>query len=376
MLKILCDQQLVNAQEAFSPIGAVVTKNGREIRASDLEDVDALIVRSVTRVDRELLQDARRLVFVGTATSGIDHIDTQYLAERKIHFATSKGCNCESVADYVLSVMLLSPFDELSAFEKRSIGIIGCGNVGGQVELRARGLGMTIKKCDPLRYGAGDETCNAEFEEALACDFVTLHVPLTMEDPYKTYHMIDGNALNKLKAQCCLINASRGPVVDNNALLDFLRRRRDVKAYLDVFEWEPDIPNVELLRNLKGASPHIAGYALEAKKRSCITLAQRLDEYLGLHAIDPNYDRADVMETISLAPDYVFSLPVIRNLCRCVYDVREDFDMFRLSFTGPESFDDMRKNYRVRHELQSMRVANVRPEDVERFRLLGFDVKG
>ena len=185
-MKFLCDIALPNSTEIFSQYGEVVLKKGREIVADDLVDVDALIIRSITKVDSALLTKANKLKFVGTATAGMDHIDIPLLKEKGIFVTNAQGSNCESVGDYILSVMLVMAQRFDLDFTGKSIGIIGCGYVGQQVENKAKALGLKIVKNDPLRFRDGDKTCNGTLQEALACDFVTLHVPLIKEGVDKT----------------------------------------------------------------------------------------------------------------------------------------------------------------------------------------------
>lgn len=375
MVKILCDSQLANPVEAFSPIGQVILKNWREITPDDLAGIDALVVRTVTKVKAELLTEADELKFVGSATAGYDHIDLDLLHERGISFKNAAGCNKESVGDYVLSILLMSPFDELEQFRDKSIGIIGCGQTGMQVEMRAMALGMQIFKCDPPRQRDGDKTCSATLEEALGCDYVTFHVPLTVSGPDKTDHLLNADNVGTLKPGCTLINCSRGRVTDNAVLLEALKKRRDLRVFLDVFEGEPQIREEELLGLLSGATAHIAGASIDAKRRAVAMLAPDMGEALGKPGLQVPYYRGTDVSGIRLADSYAVDLNLIRKLSRCIYDVRDDIVRFRDSYTGFASFDALRLNYRMRHEMQSAVLENVREEDQETFDYLGFSTR-
>ncbi|MDD7286620.1 MAG: 4-phosphoerythronate dehydrogenase [Succinivibrio sp.] len=373
-MKILCDIALPNSVEVFSQYGEVALKNGRQINADDLVDVDVLIIRSITKVNEDLLSKANKLKFVGTATAGMDHIDTALLDKKGIAYSNAQGSNCESVGDYILSVLLVLAEKYSISFEGKSIGIVGCGFVGSQVYNKAKALGLTIVKNDPPRFKAGDKTCNATLDEALACDIVTLHVPLIKDGEYKTLHLIDEQKLLKLKPNAIFINASRGNVVDNEALSEFLEKRPDVKVWLDVFEGEPQINCKKLLSQVDGATAHIAGYSYESKRRANVMLANTLAHVLKLEDPKAYQMPKPEIESTSLGKVENLDLDLIRRLVFSVYDVRRDSLMFKNCFKDAKSFDAMRSNYRERRELSSLHLLNVEDKFKEQLSLLGFSV--
>ena len=373
-MKFLCDIALPNSVEVFSQYGEVALKNGRQINADDLVDVDVLIIRSITKVNEDLLSKANKLKFVGTATAGMDHIDTALLDKKGIAYSNAQGSNCESVGDYILSVLLVLAEKYNLSFEGKSIGIVGCGFVGSQVYNKAKALGLTIVKNDPPRFKAGDKTCNATLDEALACDIVTLHVPLIKDGEYKTLHLIDEQKLLKLKPNAIFINASRGNVVDNEALSEFLEKRPDVKVWLDVFEGEPQINCKKLLSQVDGATAHIAGYSYESKRRANVMLAFTLAKVLKLEEPKAYVMPKPEIESTTLGKVENLDLDLIRRLVFSVYDVRRDSLMFKNCFKNAKSFDAMRSNYRERRELSSLHLLNVEDKFKEQLSLLGFSV--
>lgn len=374
-MKILCDRALPNAVEVFSRFGEVYTKSGREITGEDLKDTDALIIRSVTKVDQKLLDKADRLKFVGTATAGTDHIDFNLLEKRGIIAASAPGANAQSVADYVLSVLLVLAQRYSLNYEGKTIGVIGLGHVGSYVEEKAKAMKLRVVKCDPPRLKSGDLSCSADLKDALGCDIVTLHVPLLKESDNNTYHMIDRQKLLSLKKGAVLINASRGGVVDNQALYEVLKERADLKVWLDVFEGEPEIMVKEMLGLLEGATPHIAGYSFESKRRATLMLAEEMAEKLNLKEAlsytmpEPEIGAIDLGEVDK--PD----LNLITRLVFSVYDVRRDSHTFKNSFNGAKSFDLMRQNYKERRELSSVKIRNAKGEVASTLRALGFTVE-
>ena len=373
-MKFLCDIALPNSVEVFSQYGEVALKNGRQINAGDLVDVDVLIIRSITKVNEDLLSKANKLKFVGTATAGMDHIDTALLDKKGIAYSNAQGSNCESVGDYILSVLLVLAEKYSISFEGKSIGIVGCGFVGSQVYNKAKALGLTIVKNDPPRFKAGDKTCSATLDEALACDIVTLHVPLIQDGEYKTLHLIDEQNLLKLKPNAIFINASRGNVVDNEALSEFLEKRSDIKVWLDVFEGEPEINCKKLLSQVDGATAHIAGYSYESKRRANVMLANTLAHVLKLEDPKAYQMPKPEIESTSLGKVENLDLDLIRRLVFSVYDVRRDSLMFKNCFKDAKSFDAMRSNYRERRELSSLHLLNVEDKFKEQLSLLGFSV--
>lgn len=373
-MKFLCDIALPNSVEVFSQYGEVALKNGRQINADDLVDVDVLIIRSITKVNEDLLSKANKLKFVGTATAGMDHIDTALLDKKGIAYSNAQGSNCESVGDYILSVLLVLAEKYNLSFEGKNIGIVGCGFVGSQVYNKAKALGLTIVKNDPPRFKTGDKTCNATLDEALACDIVTLHVPLIKDGEYKTLHLIDEQKLLKLKPNAIFINASRGNVVDNEALSVFLEKRPDVKVWLDVFEGEPQINCKKLLSQVDGATAHIAGYSYESKRRANVMLANTLAHVLKLEEPKAYQMPKPEIESTTLGKVENLDLDLIRRLVFSVYDVRRDSLMFKNCFKDAKSFDAMRSNYRERRELSSLHLLNVENKFKEQLSLLGFSV--
>jgi erythronate-4-phosphate dehydrogenase len=185
-LKILADENIPFVKECFSSIGEVEVVSGRAMNQSILKDADVLLVRSITKVDKNLL-DGTRIKFVGTATIGDEHIDKTFLESRGIGFASAPGSNANSVAEYVIAALLSIARKKQIKLESKSIGIIGVGHIGSLVEKKAQALGMyTVLNDPPLQRQTSDKKYRP-IEELFDCDFVSLHVPLTYEGEDKTY---------------------------------------------------------------------------------------------------------------------------------------------------------------------------------------------
>ena len=231
-MKLVVDENIALAEEAFSQFGDVLLIGGRQITNEILRNADALIVRSITKVDENLLQNTN-IKFVGTATIGTDHIDINYLDKNNIAFADAKGCNADSVAEYVFTALLnIAPREKIS-FKNKSIGIIGVGNVGSKVAKYAEALGLKVYKNDPPKQRADKGNNYVSLKEVLQADIITLQVPLNKTGIDRTFHLLDEEKLNKIKNNSVIINSSRGAVVDNKALLDIIDKKH-FKVILDV----------------------------------------------------------------------------------------------------------------------------------------------
>ncbi len=375
-MNIVADRALPNAAQIFGTFGKVSLKNGREINSEDVKDADILIVRSVTKVDENLIGGASHLKFVGTATAGVDHIDQEYLKSRGILFASAMGSNQESVGDYVLSTLLVLAGRYSLDLSAMSIGVVGCGCTGSQTVKNAEALGLKVIKCDPPRLKDGDLSCNATLDECLSCDFTVFHVPLIKEGPYKTFHMAGRREFNLKPRGSFLINVSRGPVVDNEALFECFKEGLDLKVWLDVFEGEPNLKCKALLPYLEGATAHIAGYSFESKYRACHMLGCAFADLFDAPAKPSLLVPGPEIEEIRLGKGCKLDLDLLSRLVFCVYDVRRDCYLFKQRFAGGKSFDELRKNYRERRELSS---CTLRAQDdgpyLKTLARLGFKIK-
>lgn len=266
-MKILVDENIPCVAEAFADLGEVRLMPGRDIRRQHLQDCRCLVVRTVTRVDCSLLDDTP-VEFVGSATIGTDHIDLDYLQSAGIGYSNAAGCNAEAAAEYVISgLFALASRRGLDPLRRRA-GIIGCGNVGSRLIDKLEILGIEHLVCDPpLQQRGRPERPFVDLDEILQeCDFISLHLPLTRRGEHPSYHMLDRERLARLTRGCLLVNAARGGVVDNRALLETLAQRQDLLVFLDTWENEP-LVNRELLQRVDIATPHIAGYSVEGRLR-------------------------------------------------------------------------------------------------------------
>lgn len=360
---IVADENIPLLDAFFGDIGEIRRVTGRTLTRDQVEDADILLVRSVTPVGPGLLEGTR-VKFVGTTTIGTDHVDLDWLEQQGIAFAAAPGCNASSVAEYVLSV--LSLFAERQGrddWSSLSVGIVGVGNVGGTLARVLDRLGFEARLCDPPRQDAEPESDEVfvSLAEALECDVVTLHTPLTRTGAHATHHMISSAELAALRPDQLLINSGRGEVIDNQALKHRLEQADAPLAALDVWEGEPRI-DPELVALTWLATPHIAGYSLEGKVQGTEMIYQALSQFLGLPVRKkagqflPEPAMSKVSFTSNAAED-----AAIRIALRACYDPRQDDARLRLAMTGtPEergmAFDQLRRDYPVRRECSSLKV--------------------
>jgi erythronate-4-phosphate dehydrogenase len=369
-VKLVVDENIPCAADILAPLGEVCLLPGRAIDAAAVRDAEVLLVRSVTRVDAALVAGSR-LRFVGTATAGVDHVETDALAVHGIHFVSAPGSNADSVVDYVLSALAVA-FPGEGELEGRSVGIIGCGEVGSRLLRRLRGFGLECVPCDPLR---SDVPGNDLLEHALACDVISLHVPLTREGEHRTLHLLNEQRLWRLREDVLLLNTARGPVVDNAALLACLRQRSRMRAVLDVWETEPDYEPQLLAACLIG-TPHIAGYAADGKRRGAMAVIRAALAFCGAAELLSGGISANGLPVAGELP------AGLRNWQQGVlsaYDVRADDARLRASLVANPAlrgvaFDRLRKEYPERREFSAWRCRDVLAGATPRLRALGFAV--
>ena len=279
-MKIIVDENIPFAKEAFGLLGEVTTCAGRELTAEAVRDAELLMVRSVTQLNEALLAGSR-VRFVGSATTGIDHIDLSALERLGIGFAHAPGANANSVAEYVVAQLLHISLQLGMSLTGQTIGVIGVGEVGLQVTAKCQALGMNVIGNDPPLARQTKSSQYRPLEELFErADFVTLHVPLTSDGPDATFGMVDGQFLQRLKPGAIFINTARGKAASDDALLAALDNGQLAAVALDVWETEPEI-NLALLKRAALSSPHIAGYSFDGKLLGTRMIYEAAGRFLG-----------------------------------------------------------------------------------------------
>jgi erythronate-4-phosphate dehydrogenase len=357
-MKIIADENIPCVQQAFASLGEVSLLPGRDMQAGQARDADILLVRSVTRVDAALLEGSS-VRFVGSATIGFDHVDRDYLQQRGIGFATAPGSNATSAAEYVVSALMV--LSEQQGFELagKTVGIIGCGNVGSRVQQKLSVLGMQCRVNDPPLQAGGGHDDFVSLDEVLQADIVTVHVPLTKAGRHPTFHLVNEAFLQRLQSGAIFINTSRGAVADNRALEALLASRDDLSVVLDVWEDEPSI-SASLLRQVDLGTPHIAGYSYDGKLRGTDMIYRAACEYFVQPVSWRVADELPRVATIDLRSREAGNA-IVSAIVLVAYDVRQDDARLRatLSLSAAErarAFDRLRKDYPVRREFTEATV--------------------
>jgi len=310
--RLLIDCQLPSA-DVFERVADVKRFEARELTRGQLANADALLVRSVNRVDAELLRGTP-VRFVGTATSGTDHVDVAYLKRAGITFADAKGANAPSVAQYVFACMALHTEKIKRPLESLRLGVVGFGHVGSLVGGIAADLGMSVIASDPPLEAKGFAGPWVPLPTLLAtADIVSLHVPLESAGACPTVNLIGTTDLALMRAGAGLINTARGGVVNEADLrAALIPEPARISAYVDVWVGEPGI-DIGLARLCEIATPHVAGYSIESKRRAVEALHAAFRSWLvdrvgdrpfgSEHSIpvnaigEPQRFRADAIET-------------------------------------------------------------------------------
>ncbi len=352
-MQILADENIPFVNETFAKLGKVRTISGRNLNSADLAEAEVLLVRSVSQVNEKLLSGSA-VRFVGTATIGLDHIDLNYLEEQGIGFAYAPGCNAIAVSEYLISALLIIAERQGFKLADKTVGIIGCGNVGSRVFHKMEALGVNCLLYDPPLAEKKTTKFNfVDLNTVLSADIITLHIPLEKTGTYPTANLVNADFLAKLRKDVILINTSRGGIIDEAALIETLNANPKMSIILDVWENEPNI-NPLLLQRAAFGTPHIAGYSFDGKVRGTEMLYTAACKYFqhnepaNISLPSPPLKGLSFSKTID---DEV----AIQTAVLASYDVRRDDAALRRIRQSSE-FDYLRKNYPVRREFNSIEI--------------------
>lgn len=375
-MKIVADKQIDFVQQACAGIAELCLCDGMLISAADLYDADVLLVRSVTRVNRSLL-DGSAVRFVASVTSGVEHVDVEYLQQHGIGFAHARGSNARAVAEYVLSCLYVMTG---SCLKDKSVGVVGCGRVGSLLASMLEVIGTRVIRYDPpLENMSGGGVVRYDNMDALlSADVISLHVPLTANVAYATKCLVNADFLRCLKLNAILVNTARGNIIDRYALQAYLATHAEVQFAFDVWHGEPNIDG-SLLDRCTVATPHIAGYSMLAKSMAITNVLQAVCGFFGL--VMPALSWAQFKQQKSLVLDATVSEDeALKMAVLTSYDVRNDDALLRQVGAVPVArfFSDLRRDYVPRSEFSSLSVVCPKNRLSLRQRLLGlgFSVSG
>lgn len=340
-MKIVADKHIPFLEGVFEPYAEVVYIDGRQINHDDVIDADALIIRTRTKCNADLL-DGTKVQLISTATIGTDHIDLDYCAQHGIEVHNAEGCNAGGVMQYVFSALYGVAARKNIKLDGANFGIIGVGHVGRKVEHMARYLGFNVLRCDPPRAAAEGEEGFCSLEYLLAnSQIVTMHTPL--DDT--TRGMADEDFFMLMQPGSIFINASRGEVMDEDALKAAYPKLG--AAIIDTWNNEPDVDE-DLIELVDVATPHIAGYSFQGKQNGTASAVQSVARHFGIADLYDYYPENDI-------PDHEPKLldlsgkkqGEIAAVFQYNYPIFTDDFRFRME---PGNFEKMRSNYQYRRE--------------------------
>ena len=344
-MKIVIDEKIPYIKDALEAMGHVVlSKPGVDICKADLLGAEALFVRTRTVCDASLLAGTP-VRFIGTATIGYDHIDAAYCAANGIVWTNAAGCNAGAVLQYVQSVVYEWARETNTPVEGLVMGVVGVGEIGSRVAEWASSAGMRLLLNDPPRAARGDSGFVELSELAAKCDIITFHPTLSKGGDYPSYHLAGEAFLSSLQRCRLLINASRGPVVDNKALETLLVSGTAPRVVLDVWEGEPDI-SLSLLNKVYVATPHIAGYSAEGKINATKIVLAKFAEYFGCVGSVP------LLELPAPASPCV----VARSLPDALLEIYNPQSDSRVLKANSQMFEELRNNYALRREPSAYKI--------------------
>lgn len=329
--KIIIDDNIPFIEGRLEPVADTVYVDQFGFTPEVVKDADALIIRTRTLCNQALLGQSS-VKAVSTATIGTDQIDIPWCQANGIQVANAPGCNAPGVAQYVWSSLLRLGFKP----ERMTLGIVGCGNVGSVVAEWGRKLGCRVLVNDPPREEAGIPGDYTPLDTLLReSDAVTLHTPLIMDGEHPTFHLIGEKELALLKPGAIFINAARGPVVDNDALIRKLKPGADLRTVIDTWEGEPALKK-ELLDLVDIGTFHIAGYSKQGKERATRMAIENIERFLELE-----------VDKSGLAGPH--SVPAELTAEAIVESYNPYADTVELK-ANPQLFDTLRRNYDYRNE--------------------------
>lgn len=347
-MKIIIDKDIPFVAGALEKYADVVYLEGGSITRNDVVDADALIVRTRTKCNSDLLRQTK-VRFIASATIGFDHIDTAYCDANDIHWTNAPGCNSSSVQQYVGAALFhLASKLEFSLSDK-TIGVVGVGNVGAKIAAFCRTIGMRVLLNDPPRERREGKGSFVSLETIIReADIITLHVPLNLEGKDKTFHFFDDRIFSQLQSHQVLINTSRGEIIDTPALLTALRHKKLAACVQDVWENEPEI-DVDFLNLVDIGTPHIAGYSIEGKANGTAMSVRAVSRFFNLGTDDWFPDRlpSPNNEEVEFDCTSMRREKIVCKLIRNTYDILSDDQRLRNS---PRTFEQQRSAYPLRRE--------------------------
>lgn len=329
-MKVVIDSAIPYIRGILEPFAETIYLEGGKFTQEAVADADALIIRTRTQITESILSESR-VGFVATATIGKDHIDEEYCQQRGITVSSAPGCNARGVLQWVAGVLHYITTTEHRSPESYTLGVVGVGNVGSLVANYARHWGFKVMECDPPRQEReGGDFCSID-DIVRNADIITLHTPLDNS----TRHLINNNTLAMMRPETIVVNASRGAVVDNCAVL-----KSGHRYIYDVWEGEPNIKD-EILKGAMLSTPHIAGYSIQGKANATAMCVRALANHFNLPL------KEWYPEEITPTSPRLISWEELCNTITDHFDITQESKALR---SNPTQFEALRNNYAFREE--------------------------
>jgi len=332
-MKLIIDDACYAYDEIFSQFGEIFSMAGRDINAESVKDADVLIVRSRTKVNKELLKGSS-VKFVGSTVAGLDHVDEDYLQANNIEFFSAQGCNSMAVAEFVIATILNLAKKHNFNYQDKTLGIIGVGNVGSRLAAKAELLGIKTLLNDPIRQNKENLPNFVDLDTTLSADIVTFHTPLTFNGDYPSFKLLNKANFHNISDQTIVFNAARGGVIDEK----IWEKTPTLENIIDCWENEPNI-NKNLQESAYLASPHIAGHSVDAKFMGSFMVYEALCDFL-------NEKQQDNIKNLINPGDLSLNSGNLLDALNEVYDFKQD----TVAIQNIENFEIYRRNYPIRYE--------------------------
>lgn len=366
-MNIVADNTIPYLKGVIEPIAHVTYLPSNCFTADAIREADVLIVRSIDKCTREILQGSR-VKLITTATIGFDHIDTAYCDSAGITWRNAPGSNALSVAQYLLAGLVTLSLQTGEPLAGKTIGIVGVGHVGKEVEKLCAAFGMNILRNDPPRAvkegNSGFVSLQTVAEEA---DIITFHTPLTYEGEYQTYHLAGKDFFESLRKKPWFINASRGAVHDTDALVKAKETGKISSLIIDCWEKEPDIDK-RLVEAATIATPHIAGFSADGKANATRMCLENISSFF----------RIEIKNIKKVIPDPLRQ-PVIdlnpfesNRIGKAILTAFNPLQIDKSLRESPEKFEWFRANYHHPREFNAYVIKNARPEEIPVLQAIGF----
>ncbi len=396
MLKIVADSAIVWLDKLFAVHGEIIRYSGREIDRKILINADLLLTRSTVKVNKALLQNTS-IKLVASATVGCDHVNQKDLDELGIEFIHAPGCNANAVAEYVVAALAWHEKQNLIRLDQNlTAAVIGCGQIGSKVKQKLEILGFNVIVNDPpleqsiksLAHNSNSISTNigvrniqgnyrfVDLYEALQADVISMHTPLTKSGDHPSYHLLDEQKISQINPKAVLINAGRGEVINNKALLQALNKKLDLNVVLDVWENEPII-NWQLFEKVNIGTPHIAGHSWRGKVMGTVMIYQQACKFFGWSP--KSIDENDLKIQLPIF-ELTEGISLYDVVAQC-YDIEADYKNLRsknCENAGQQAaiqFDHFRKRYYQRPEFQDLKCYGNVSLDMEIIQTLGFNLQ-